>query len=152
MKKYSLFLAFVAFLFFSLQPLQGQNNQINWEDDDEEEVVEDDSEAWDIGAGKFADVLIRLNGKDTQIEEELEFTRKDTLSIQIRHMKPASAVVLHMKKAGIKVKRTSYYANEKGQLDLEIKTGNRKVSGSAVIYYTPSNGKRIERKVKIKVK
>lgn len=155
MKKIAFLCLLFAAITFIPQVLHAQSAGGSWfEDDEDEEVtmVEGDEEVWDVAAGRMDDVLIRVNGDETRISEEYNFDKKDTLTIQVRHLRPNSAVVLHMKKGGIKLKRTSYYSNEKGQLDLEVRTGNKKVSGTADIYYTPSNGKKKERKAKISIR
>lgn len=128
---------------------QSGGEQISWDSsDDSEETVDDE------GPGRHTEALIRLNGEvfDIAGAENIEVARKDTLDIQIRHLAPGSAVILHMKKGGIKLKRKAFYANAKGQLDLEVYTGSKKVSGSATVYYTPSKGGKKERDVKISVK
>ncbi len=140
MKRYFVFLFLVAA--FAAQPfsLSAQNGDWFTDDEDDEEVMVDDSEAWDIGAGKFDEVKIRLNGEEVELGDDYTFPKNDTLTIQVRHLAPNSGIAIHVKKGGIKLKRTSFYANEKGQLDLEVRTGNKKVKGTAILYYTPSKG------------
>ena len=140
-------LVLAAIFLVNVSHLQAQN----WFEDDEEETVAEEGEAWDVPAGNFPEVRLRLDGQEAAIQEAYSFSKGDTLSIQVRHAKPGSAIVLHVKKGGIKLKRTAFYANEKGQLDLEVRTGNRKIKGSATVFYTPSNGKKKERDVKISI-
>ena len=151
MKRYFLFLFFLAALFVTPYSLQAQTGDWFVDDEDEEEMVEDDSEAWDVGPGKFDEVKIRLNGEEVELGEDYTFPKNDTLDIQVRHLAPNSGIAIHVKKGGIKLKRTSFYANEKGQLDLEVRTGGKKVKGTAILYYTPSNGtkKKIQAQVVI---
>ncbi len=151
MKRYFVFLFVVAA--FAAQPIALNAQTGDWfiDDEDEEEVMEDDSQAWDVGAGKFDEVKIRLNGEEVAIGEDYVFSKNDTLDIQVRHLAPNSGIAIHIKKGGIKLKRTSFYANEKGQLDLEIRTGNKKVKGMAELYYTPSNGKKKQLQAQVSI-
>ena len=139
-----------AALMFSAQSLSAQ---ADWfEDDDDEEVVDaDSSEEWDIAAGKESEAKVRLNGEGIELTGDYTFRKKDTLDIKVRHLEPGSGVVLHMKKGGIKLKKKAFYANHRGQLDLEVRTGSKKVSGTAVVYYTTSSGRKVEREVHIKI-
>lgn len=142
MKQYLVFLFMLVA--FAAQPFALSAQTGDWfvDDEEDEEVVEDDSDAWDVGAGRFDEVKIRLNGEEVAIEDSYVFSKNDTLDIQVRHLAPNSGIAIHIKKGGIKLKRTSFYANEKGQLDLEIRTGGKKVKGTAILYYTPSNGRK----------
>jgi len=133
---------------FSFSQLPAQSDW--FEDDEDEEVVDENGgDAWDIAAGKMDEVKIRLEGEDVKLEEAYTFSRKDTLDIQVRHLAPGSPVSLHMKKGGINLKKKVFYANHRGQLDLEVRTGNKKAKGSATLYYTTSNGRKKEHDVKI---
>lgn len=131
------------------------NGQVTWEDDDEDEDGEEGGTVvsdWDReGPGKHDDVMIRLNGKPFELEDELTVNREDTLDISVRHLAPGSFVSVQMEKGGIKLSRKGFYANSLGQLDLEIRTGGKKVSGKAILFYTPSNGKKRERKITVTV-
>lgn len=150
MKKRTYLLFLFALLMCSAQSLSAQ---ADWfEDDDDEEVVEaGDSEAWDVPAGKEREAKVRLNGEPIELSGEYTFRKKDTLDIKVRHLEPGSGVVLHMKKGGIKLKKKAFYANHRGQLDIEVRTGSKKVGGTAVVFYTTSSGKKVEREVKIQV-
>ena len=75
------------------------------------------------------------------LQEEYTFSKMDTLDIQVRHLAPGSVVSLHLKKGGVMLKKRVFSANTKWQIDLEVRTGNKKVKGSATLYYVPSNGK-----------
>ena len=138
-------------ILFSLASFAQLPAQSDWFDDeeDEETTAAVAAEAWDIPAGKMDQVKIRLAGEDVQLEDEYTFQRKDTLDIQVRHLSPGSPVSLHMKKGGINLKKKVYYANHRGQLDLEVRTGTKKVKGSATLYYTTSSGKKKEHDVRI---
>ena len=151
MKRYFFFLFLL--IGFTTQPLLSSAQTGDWfvDDEEDEEVVDDNSDAWDIGAGNFAEVKIRLNGEEVELGDTYTFNKNDTLDIQVRHLKPNSGIAIHVKKGGIKLKRTSFYANEKGQLDLEVRTGNKKVKGQAILYYTPSNGVKKELKAQVAI-
>lgn len=150
MKKQAYFLFLFALLFFSASALPAQSDW--FEDDDDEEVVDaDESEAWDIAAGKESEVKIKLNGEMVELGNDYTFRKKDTLDIKVRHLAPGSGVVLHIKKGGIKLKKKAFYANHRGQLDLEVRTGGKKVGGTAVVHYTTSSGRKVEREVKIQI-
>ena len=126
--------------------------QISWEDDDEEEGDAEAEDSFETeGSGRFADVLIHLNGEEFELKEELEVNKNDTLNIQVRHLAPGSFVSVQMEKGGIKLSRKGFYANSLGQLDLEVRTGGKKVSGQALLTYTPSNGKKIQKKVTVRI-
>lgn len=127
--------------------------QADWfEDEDDEEELVDGGEAWDIAAGDFNEVKVRLNGEDVELGGEYSFGKNDTLDIKVRHLAPGSGIVLKVEKGGISLKKKAFYANSRGQLDLEVRTGGKKVSGGAVIYYTTSSGRKVEREVKISIK
>ena len=149
MKRYFFFLFLLTA--FSIHPIAASAQNGDWftDDDEDEEVTVDDSEAWDIGPGNHGEVTIRLNGEEVELGEYFEFPKNDTLNIQVRHLQPSSGIAIHVKKGGIKLKRTSFYANEKGQLDLEVRTGSKKVKGTAVLFYTPSNG--VKKKIQAQV-
>lgn len=145
MKRYLIFLLLMVSSMALPSALHAQTNDGDWFADDDEETEEmlvDDSEAWDVAPGKFDDVKIKLNGELVALGDDYTFNKDDVLSVQVRHLQPHSRVAIHIKKGGIKLKKTSFQANEKGQLDLEIKTGKKRVKGAAVLYYTPSNGKK----------
>lgn len=146
----SIFAAIFLFgYFFTPVDLAAQTNdseQISWEDDDEDEADGDEE-----GPGNYAEVLVRLNGEEIELSEEVKVNRNDTLDIQVRHLKPGSFVAIHMEKGGIKLKKKGFYANSLGQLDLEVRTGRKKLSGKATLYYTPSNGRKKERKVSLSI-
>lgn len=150
-------LGIFLFAFLSANPMMAQTNsgeQISWEDDEDEEETEEVAPAndWDReGPGKHEDVAIRLNGKTFEWKEELKVKREDTLEISVRHLAPGSFVSVQMEKGGIKLSRKGYYANSLGQLDLEVRTGGKKVSGKAILFYTPSNGKKRERRVTVSI-
>lgn len=147
---------FAAMLFLgcslSLAQTSGWDGEADEDDETTEVAAEADPEAWDVPAGKHDEVAIRLNGEDFPLQDDLEIARKETLDIKVRYLRPGSEVILKMQKGGINLKRKVFYCNEKGQLDLEVQTGSKKVAGNAIIFYTPSNGPRKERKVHIAVR
>lgn len=151
-------LGFFLFSLVAASPMLAQTSgseQISWEDDDEEEEGTEEAvptNDWDReGPGKHEDVAIRLNGKPFDLKDDLKVKREDTLEISVRHLAPGSFVSVQMEKGGIKLSRKGYYANSLGQLDLEVRTGGKKVSGKAILYYTPSNGKKRERQVTVTI-
>lgn len=136
---------------FALAQSSGWDGEVDDDDEESTEIV-DESEDWDVPAGRHKEVEIRLNGEDFPMKDDLEVARKETLDIKVRFLKPGSPVILEMQKGGIKLKRKVFYCNEKGQLDLEVRTGNKRVAGNAIIYYTPSGAAKKERKVHIAVR
>jgi hypothetical protein len=148
--------AAILFLGCSLSMAQTSGWDGEPDEDDTEEVettlVNGEEEAWDVPAGKHKEVEIRLNGEDFPLKDDLEIARKETLDIKVRYLRPGSEVILKMQKGGINLDRKVFYCNEKGQLDLEVQTGNKKIAGNAIIFYTPSDGPRKERKVHIAVR
>jgi len=144
MNRYLLFLVLMVSSMTLPASLHAQSSDADWfaDDDEEEEVIAEDSETWDVGAGNFDEVKIKLDGELVTLGDDYSFGKDEVLNLQVRHLQPHSRIAIHIKKGGIKLKKTSFQANEKGQLDLEIKTGRKKVKGSAVLYYTPSNGKK----------
>lgn len=136
----------------SFAQTSGWDGEADEDDETEEVVTTTDEEAWDVPAGKHDEVEIRLNGEDFPLKDDLEIARKETLDIKVRYLAPGSEVILKMQKGGINLKRKVFYCNEKGQLDLEVQTGSKRVAGNAIIFYTPSKGPRKQRKVHIAVR
>ncbi|MEM6273192.1 MAG: hypothetical protein AAF998_27520 [Bacteroidota bacterium] len=149
----SIGLAFILLL-LTASLASAQNSAWDGEPDEDDETSTQvvDEAAWDVPAGKHDDAVIRLNGEDFPMTDDLEVMRRETLDVKVRYLKPGSAVIIKMQKGGIALKRKVFYCNEKGQLDLEVRTGKKRVSGNAVLYYIPSNGIKKERKVHIAVK
>jgi hypothetical protein len=143
---------FLFFLMLSGSVALAQSSGWDGEADEDEAAYSEDPEAWDVPAGSHDEVAIRLNGKDFPLSDDLEVMRRETLDVKVRYLKPGSAVIIKMQKGGINLKRKVFYCNEKGQLDLEVRTGKKKVAGNAILYYTPSKGTKKERKVHIAVR
>lgn len=142
-------LLLVAFLF----PLTALQAQTNLTTDDEEE--EEEGDTWTTQPEKapiekFDEALILLNGKEFKIQPEMSIERNDTVEIGVRHLKPLSRVGVVVRKGSVVVKKTAFYANELGELDLEVRTGG-KLSGNATVDYISSSGKEIAFDVKIVV-
>lgn len=133
------------FLGITLMKGQSSGEQISWDDDDEEEVVPEDAGV------KYDEVLITLNGEEITLSENFEVSKAETLDIAISRLKPNSWVAIRIYKGAVMFKKMGWYANEKGELQLEVKSGKRKVKGRAELYYVPSNGKKKKREVKVVV-
>jgi len=131
-------------LLFSLQFAAAQNED-NWGDEEEEETEVAATEP----AAKRAEILIRINGEEVKLTGEYAVDRNDTLDIQVRYLAPSTPVIIEIKKGGINFKRKVFYANNKGELDLEVRTGGKKVAGDALVYYTPSGAAKKTLEVKI---
>ena len=151
MKKYLLFLLLAGFaVSFVPATLSAQSDgfeQISWDDEDDEE-----EEAEDLSIYKEADVWVKDEKMVLEPQMELEYSRNDTFMIKVRHLRPASFVSVNLKKAGMKLEKKNYRANNKGELDLEVRTGKRKVKGSATLFYTPGGGEKKEINVKLAIK
>lgn len=133
----------------SLSAQSGNYEQISWDDSDEDE---DDEEAEDLTRYKQADVYVKDELMELSPEMELEYAKNDTFMIKVRHLRPSSFVFVNLQKAGMKLEKKNYRANEKGELDLEVRTGKRRVKGSAVLKYTAGNNEKQEIKVKLAVR
>jgi hypothetical protein len=121
-----------------------------WGDEDEEETVDEKAVVAEAPAAKrYEDILIRINGAVIKVTEEYHVKRGDTLNIEVRQLQGGSPVTIEVQKGGINLKRTSYYANNLGELDLEVKTGNKKGSGDAILSYTPKGNVKKSFKVKL---
>lgn len=132
----------------STNSLYAQGDIIGDDDDDEEMEVEEDDE-WELV--KYDEALVTLNGVEQAISEDFEVERNQTLSIKIERLKPGSWLAVHIKKAGATIQKHRWTSNERGELELEVKSGKRKVKGSAEIWYTPSNGQKKNLSVSVKV-
>ena len=141
MKKWLLGLLFVAVAGFAFA-------QSDTEEDDDE-WGENPAEEWVLE--KRADVTIFLDDKEYKLGEIAEFERDKVLQVKIRFLRPDSWVAVHIEKAGMELKKHRFLSNGHGELDLEIKTGKRKIKGTATLFYTPSNDQKMEKKVKVQV-
>lgn len=152
LKKWGLSLAFFAVLFAFLgNTLQAQTSGNIWDDeeDDEEEMVEEKALV-DARPERKDEARIWLNDDAFDPNtEEITVHRNDTLVITVRDLAPATSVVIQAAKGGINLSKKAFYANNKGELDLEIHLGNKKMKGQATLYYTPSDGKRKTKEVHI---
>ena len=122
-----------------------------WDEEDDDEEVIGTIDAGEIEPARYDDVDIKINDKPLAIGSDYKVAREDTLNIAVRHLAPGSAVIIEIKKGGINFKRKVFYANNKGELDLEVKTGSKKVSGDAVLYYIPKGNSKKTLDVRIVV-
>lgn len=104
-----------------------------------------------VPVGKFDEVKVLMNGKDTPLKDEISIPRNQTILLSIRQLLPGSQIIVHVEKTGVNVEKKLYTSNELGELDLEIQVPNKKIGATATVWYTPSAGKKIERKVKVKI-
>lgn len=142
-------LLLLAFL-LPFSALSAQTQPVD--DDDEEEEEGDDwtSPVREQPLAKFDEALIMVDGKKFEVTPEISVPRNDTIEIAVTQLKPLSRVGVVVKKGNIVVKKTAFYANEKGELILEVRTGG-KLSGNAVVDYIASSGKEVSFDVKVQV-
>ena len=93
------------------------------------------------------DVTIHLNEELYVWKDELTVHRGDTLTISVRDLAAGSKVEIIAEKGGISVGRKVFYSNHKGELDLEIRTGNKKMKGGIDLNYTASGGAKKQKSV-----
>lgn len=133
----------------ALSAQSGGYEQIDWDDDDDED--EDSVEVVTVARPKVDEATVYLDGEEVPISDDFIVYRHDTLQVQIRDLMPSTYVAVHLKKGGATLEKMGWFCNERGELDLEIRTGKKKVKGSAVLFYTPSNGRKKKREVKVQV-
>ncbi|MFM2375940.1 MAG: hypothetical protein RLZZ165_1037 [Bacteroidota bacterium] len=122
----------------------------DWGEGDDEEDTLETARAED-GAGPKEDATVTLNGEIFQWKEEVHLQREDTLDISVRHLAAGSRVEIVAEKGGIPIGRKVFYANGKGELDLEVRTGSRKVKGKVTLAYTPGSAPGKERGIIVRV-
>jgi hypothetical protein len=125
---------------------QSTNDWTDDDDDDEDEPVEEKA-LLDSRPTKVDDVTIKLNDEVFTWQEELTIDREDTLSISVRNLAPASRVEITADKGGINIGRKIYWANNQGELDLEVRVGNKKMKGNITLGYTPVGNTKKEHSV-----
>lgn len=135
-------IALWAFSLFNISGLRAQG--FADEDDDSVEVLP----AEDLSG--FNEAEIRLDGELYTVSPEISVSKNDSIDISVRHLQPNTYVAVHVKKGGVTVKKTGWFCNEKGELDLMINTGG-KLQGNASIYYFAGSGKRVQLDVKVVV-
>jgi hypothetical protein len=118
----------------------------DWDEDEEEEETEEKA-LIDNRPSKKEDVTIRLDEELFTWTEEITIHRNDTLTISVRDLAPASRVEITADKGGINLARKLFYSNNEGELDLEIRIGNRKMKGNITLSYTPSGSPKRERSI-----
>jgi hypothetical protein len=119
------------------------------EEDDEEDTLE--NAGAEEGAARRDDATITLNGEIFTWKKEVYLRREDTLEISVRHLAAGSRVEIVAEKGGISIGRKVFYANSKGELDLEVRTGSRKVKGRVTLAYTPVSALGKEREIIVMV-
>lgn len=143
---------FLAFWLVASTAALAQSTNGAWEEEDEEEDEPTEEKALiDDRPAKKEDVTIRLNGEVFQWREEIHFKRNDTLDIAVRDLAPGSRVEIIAEKGGINLSKKVFYANSKGELDLEVRVGGKKVKGKANLIYTPSGGAKKQKEISIAV-
>jgi hypothetical protein len=143
-RRMGLFVAFLSLLSFTAF---AQNDE--WESEDEDETEE--TEAVTTAPSKKEDVTIQLNDVLFVWKDELVVKRNDTLTISVRDLAPASRVEIVADKGGINIGRKIFYSNNRGELDLEIRVGNKKMKGNITLAYTPSGASKKERSIHLVV-
>ena len=140
--RHTLFL--LGFLLTAALPAFAQNGtpEGDWYEDEDSVAEETVAEPAPTSKMRYEDALIHINGDRITPSSEYSVDREDTLDIQVRQLAPGSPVTIEVKKGGINLKRKTFYANNRGELDLEVKTGSKKGSGDAVLYYTPAGNSR----------
>lgn len=118
----------------------------------QDEVIGDDEPNTTAVAGpKYENAKIQINGKDFKLSDDLSIPSGKKYQIDVTQLLPNSVIILKLQKTGVRVDQKKFYANEQGELNLEATLPKQKIQASATLIYTPSNGKTIERKVKIKL-
>lgn len=117
-----------------------------WGEEEEDEPTEEKALV-DDRPEKKEEVTIKLNEELFQWKDELTIHRNDTLNISVRDLAPASRVEIVAEKGGISLGRKVFYANNRGELDLEIRNGNKKMKGNIVLSYTPSGAPKKEKSI-----
>lgn len=133
-----------------IAPLSAQSTDWDKEDPDaDEEEPTEEKALIDDRPAKKEDVTITLDEKAFHWAEEVHIKKGDTIDISVRDLAPSSRVEIVAEKGGIPLSRKVFYSNNKGELDLEIRVGSRKVKGKATLIYTPSGAVKKEREVMI---
>jgi hypothetical protein len=148
LRKMVLFLAF-AFAFSCTVFAQNTGEVWEEEDDEDEETPTEEKALIDDRPAKKEEVTVKLNGEVFNWAQEVHIKREDTLEISVRDLAPASRVEIVAEKGGIDLSRKVFYSNNRGELDLEIRIGNKKIKGKAKLIYTPSGATKKEREVMI---
>jgi hypothetical protein len=144
LRKASLFLA--CFFLLAFTALAQTKVVDEWTEDDDEEPTEEKA-LLDDRPAKVEDVTIRLNDELFTWKDELTIHRNDTLSISVRDLAPSSRVEIIAEKGGISLGRKVYFSNNRGELDLEVRNGSKKMKGNILMNYTPSGALKKERSI-----
>lgn len=99
--------------------------------------------------GIHSEALILANGRPLQLKDELVITRATRYDVAISQLKPNSEIYVEFRKAGVKAGYKRFYANHRGEFMFEYLTPEMKAKGSALVRYTASNGRTVERECKV---
>jgi hypothetical protein len=143
---------FTAFLLaFSVAAIAQTGGEAWEEEDDEEEDEPTEEKALidDRPMEKKREVTITLDGEPFEWKDEIHIQRGDTIDISVRDLAPASRVEIVAAKGGINLTRKVYWANNMGELDLEVRIGGKKMKGTANLIYTPSGAPKKEKEIMV---
>jgi hypothetical protein len=136
------------FLAFSVAAF-AQTTDGAWEEEDDEfeedEPTEEKALIDDRPIEKKAEVTITLDGEVFDWKDEIIIQRGDTIDISVRDLAPASRVEIIAEKGGINLTRKVFWANNQGELDLEVRIGSKRMKGKANLIYTPSGAPKKEK-------
>lgn len=104
-----------------------------------------------VAVPKFENARVQINGKDFQLSDGVSMPGGKKYQIDVTQLLPNSIIILKLQKTGVRVEQKKFYANEQGELNLEVTLPKQKIQAGAILIYTPSNGKTIERKVRIRL-
>jgi hypothetical protein len=144
-----------AFLFFAMAGMisftaVAQSTGEAWEEEEEDMDEPTEEKALiDDRPSKKVEVTITLNGEIFEWKDEVHIQRGDTLDISVRDLAPASRVEIVAEKGGISLTRKVFYSNNRGELDLEVRVGSKKMKGKANLIYTPSGAAKKEKQVMV---
>ena len=140
---------FLTFVLAMTTAAFSQNTNDAWDEEDDEEEPTEEKALIDASPVKQEEVTITLNGELFKWKEEVHIKREDTLEISVRDLAPGSKVEIIAEKGGINLSKKYFYANHKGELDLEVRIGNKRIKGKANLIYTPSGAPKKQREVTI---
>ncbi|HEX2898699.1 MAG TPA: hypothetical protein VHS96_03160, partial [Bacteroidia bacterium] len=124
----AIFLMVFAFA-FSMAAMAQSTGEAWEEEGDEDDEPTEEKALIDDRPEKKEEVTIRLNGEVFNWAEEVHIKRGDTLEISVRDLAPASRVEIIAEKGGINLSRKVFYSNNRGELDLEVRIGSKKIKG-----------------------
>lgn len=107
-------------------------------------------ESGDLVIADEAKVLV--NGEEFALADEIELKRNTLYDVGIFQLKPNSSIRIEFKKAGATVGHKTFYCNEKGMFAFEYTTPGRRAKGTAILSYIASSGKKVERRIKVRLR